>query len=66
MIHLAEIRKSRGLTQEQLAEMLGVNQCAISFWESGRSYPRLPMAYRIALILGVKIDDLIDPIELRP
>ena len=37
---LQELRKSRGLTQEELAEMLYVSRTAISKWESGRGYPK--------------------------
>ena len=35
---LQELRKSRGLTQEELAEALFVSRTAISKWESGRGY----------------------------
>ena len=38
---LQELRKSRGLTQEELAEALFVSRTAISKWESGRGYPNL-------------------------
>ena len=36
---LAMLRKSRGLTQEQLAEQLGVSRQAIARWESGETAP---------------------------
>ena len=38
---LQELRKSRGLTQEELAEMLYVSRTAVSKWESGRGYPSI-------------------------
>ena len=38
---LQELRKSRGLTQEELAEELYVSRTAISKWESGRVYPSI-------------------------
>lgn len=38
---LQELRKSRGLTQEELAEALYVSRTAISKWESGRGYPSI-------------------------
>ena len=38
---LQELRKSRGLTQEELAEALFVSRTAISKWESGRGYPSI-------------------------
>ena len=38
---LQELRKSRDLTQEELAEALYVSRTAISKWESGRGYPSI-------------------------
>lgn len=38
---LQELRKGRGLTQEELAEALFVSRTAISKWESGRGYPSI-------------------------
>ena len=38
---LQELRKSRSMTQEELAEVLFVSRTAISKWESGRGYPSI-------------------------
>ena len=38
---LQELRKNRGLTQEELAQVLYVSRTAISKWESGRGYPSI-------------------------
>ena len=38
---IQELRKQKGLTQEELAEKLYVSRTAISKWESGRGYPRI-------------------------
>ena len=38
---LQELRKQKGLTQEELAEMLYVSRAAVSKWESGRGYPNI-------------------------
>lgn len=59
MTRLREIRKHRGITQVQLAEIIGVEQSTISQWETGRAQPSLKIAAKIAAALGCKIDDLI-------
>lgn len=56
---LQELRKSRGLTQEELAEALYVSRTAISKWESGRGYPSIDSLKMISRFFSVKIDDLI-------
>ena len=56
---LQELRKSKGLTQEELAESLFVSRTAISKWESGRGYPSIDSLKEIARFLSVTIDDLI-------
>ena len=38
---LQELRKQKGITQEDLAEALYVSRTAISKWESGRGYPNI-------------------------
>ena len=56
---LQELRKSRGLTQEELAEKLFVSRTAISKWESGRGYPSIDSLKEITRFFSVTIDDLI-------
>lgn len=56
---LQELRKSRGLTQEELAEILYVSRTAISKWESGRGYPNIDSLKAIAGYFSVTIDDLL-------
>lgn len=55
---LAELRKSKGLTQEELAEALFVSRTAISKWESGRGYPSIDSLKAIAKYFHVTIDEL--------
>lgn len=38
---LSQLRKAKGLTQEELAEALYVSRTAVSKWESGRGYPSI-------------------------
>ena len=56
---LQELRKSRGLTQEELAEALYVSRTAISKWESGRGYPNIDSLKEISGYFSVSIDDLL-------
>jgi len=55
---VAEIRKSRGLTQEQLAEKADVTSLSISYIEQGRRWPRLLTLQKLAKCLGVPVADL--------
>ena len=56
---LQELRKSRSLTQEELADALFVSRTAISKWESGRGYPNIDSLKEISRFFSVTIDDLI-------
>ena len=56
---LQELRKNRGLTQEELAEALYVSRTAISKWESGRGYPSIDSLKEISNYFSVSIDDLL-------
>ena len=56
---LQELRKSRGLTQEELAEELYVSRTAISKWESGRGYPSIDSLKEISKYFSVTIDELL-------
>ena len=56
---LQELRKSRGLTQEELAQALYVSRTAISKWESGRGYPSIDSLKEISAYFSVTIDGLL-------
>ena len=56
---LKELRSSRGLTQEELAEALFVSRTAISKWESGRGYPSIDSLREISDFFSVTIDELL-------
>ena len=56
---LKELRSSRGLTQEELAEVLFVSRTAISKWESGRGYPGIDSLREISDFFSVTIDELL-------
>ena len=56
---LQELRKRKGLTQEELAEYLYVSRTAISKWEQGRGYPSLDSLREISQFFSVSIDELL-------
>lgn len=56
---LQELRKQKGMTQEELAEALFVSRTAISKWESGRGYPNIESLKAIAKFFSVSLDDLL-------
>ena len=56
---LQELRKGKGLTQEELAQAIFVSRTAVSKWESGRGYPSIDSLKEIARFFSVTIDDLI-------
>ena len=56
---LQELRKNKGLTQEELAEELYVSRTAVSKWESGRGYPSIDSLKDISKFFSVSIDDLL-------
>jgi transcriptional regulator with XRE-family HTH domain len=59
-------RKAKGLGQDDVAEVLEVKQPAVSAWESGRKYPTVDKLFALARLLGLSIDELIDPPEVEP
>ena len=58
------LRKQKGLTQEELAEILYVSRTAVSKWESGRGYPNIDSLKAISRFFGITIDELLSGDEL--
>ena len=61
---LQELRRSRGLTQEELAEKLYVSRTAVSKWESGRGYPNIESLKAISVFFSVTVDELLSTDEI--
>jgi len=61
--NLQIFRKQAGMTQETLAEKVGVARQTIAKWEGGESAPDLEMAGRLAEVLEVSLDDLVNAAE---
>lgn len=56
---LAENRRKRGITQDELAEFMGVSKAAVSKWETEISYPDILLLPRLAAYFDISIDELI-------
>lgn len=61
---LQELRKRKGMTQEELAEHLFVSRAAVSKWESGRGYPNIDSLKAVAKFFGVTVDELLSSHEV--
>ena len=57
---LPKLRKANNLSQEQLAEALGVSRQAVSKWESGSSYPDMEKMIAMCKVLNSTLEDLLD------
>lgn len=56
---IADMRRRRGLTQNQLADRIGVTPQAVSKWERGLSCPDLACIDELAAVLGTSIENLL-------
>ena len=59
-LKIKELRKRKGLTQEELAELIQMEQNSISVMESGRNFPTLVTLEKIAKVLDVNLSDFFD------
>ena len=57
--NIRALRRERGLTQERLAEMLGVTVGAVHKWETGLSQPELATPIELAGVFSVSVDALL-------
>ena len=58
MNHLKELRAEKGWSQAALADELGVSRQSINAIETGKYDPSLPLAFAIARLFGMKIEDI--------
>ena len=56
---IREARKALGLSQEQLAKLVGVTQGAVAQWENGLTHPAFAVLPKLAAVLGMTVDELI-------
>jgi len=58
-----ELRTERGWSQSDLGDRLSVSRQSINAIEAGRYDPSLPLAFRIAAVFGLRIEDIFRPDE---
>lgn len=58
-----ELRTAAGMTQKNLADMVGVTVPAVCLWESGARNPELENIFRMTLIFGVTVEDIVQRTE---
>lgn len=57
--NLIRLRTEKRLTQEELADLLGVSRQSVSKWESGASVPELDKLIRLSEVFGITVDELV-------
>ena len=62
---IADLRRQKGMTQEQLANQVGVTAQAVSKWENDLSCPDISVLPQLAEVLGVTTDELLGKVQLR-
>ena len=58
-MNIKRLRLAKGLTQEQLADLLTISTAAVSKWEAKSTYPDITMLFPLAEIFGVTVDELL-------
>jgi len=57
-VRLREMRLLKGMTQEELARMVGVSRQTINYIERGKYRPTVLLALKIASVLGVRVEEI--------
>lgn len=57
----ASAREKAGLTQKEVAAKLGIDQSAVSWWETGRTAPRATLLVKLSELYRCSVDDLLKP-----
>lgn len=64
-MRLRELRKSKGLTQQAIADMFNVGKSTYSYWENGTCEPSYETLYKLAEYFGVSVDYLLGRTDYR-
>lgn len=58
-LRIKEYRLRAGLTQQQLAQVVGVDRSTMSYYESGKAQPSLAVLVKIARVLNATLDEIV-------
>lgn len=58
--HLFHARKKRGLSQEEVAEKLGISRQTVSKWETDETLPDICQSKKLAVLYGLSLDELVE------
>lgn len=64
--HLKVLRAQRGLTQDQLSQELGVSRQAVNALETEKHSPSLDLAYRIAWVFDLPVEQIFETPYVKP
>jgi transcriptional regulator with XRE-family HTH domain len=62
---IASLRKEKGMTQEELAEKMGVSSQAVSKWENGNAMPEVALLVLLSQILDCSTDNILNPSDFK-
>ena len=58
--HLFHARKKKGLSQEEVAEKLGISRQTVSKWETDETLPDICQSKKLAVLYGMSLDELVE------
>ena len=58
--HLFHARKKKGLSQEEVAEKLGISRQTVSKWETDETLPDICQSKKLAVLYGLSLDELVE------
>lgn len=58
--HLSDARKKKGMSQEEVAEKLGISRQTVSKWETDETLPDIRQSKRLAVLYGLSLDELVE------
>ncbi len=59
MLRIAEVRKSRGLSQEEVAKEIGIDRSTVAKWETGKAKPKADTLLALSALFNCSIDEIL-------